>query len=494
MGFTTQEEKQVRQMLDAFQNAQTITDLPEADGSNPNNLVVEVTEDGESKQLNLGALHPADPTAWYGIEYDDTCAAPECIRIGNPALHRTLPIHSKMRGCLLSDTGEVLRYLPQDDWTGETLDGSEGQVMVEIPGYFRKFETVGTVHRVCLSEHQLPGFHYVPTRYVSAYKASINRDEEKLYSCVNDSEAFRGGNNTADWDDDQYKTLIGRCVTDMSIIDLRNAARLRNEETTEWNILTYDVWKDLLWLFVVEYATRNSQAPFTAVLSPEGYRQGGLGMGVTTLQNWHLLNSYNPFIPNGYTNELGNNTGCIDYQVTYQQNNESKTETISVNRYRGIEMPFGMTWDWCDGLCADNHYNEDDSDLSTIRLITTDNPDLFFNFDESVLPQYRTIFEKTCYEIDGVARELAFGIHGDMVAVNPENDEYDYESHFCDYQYACADCGEDLGDNRYLGAVLVGGRADSESSAGLALVGAADDFSYTGTNCGSRLCFLPANT
>ena len=69
----------------------------------------------------------------YGIEFDTTVSSPTCTRIGNMDRHKSLPVQSKMRGCLLDDDGNVIKYLNSEDWLNETRDGSMGQVMVEIP-------------------------------------------------------------------------------------------------------------------------------------------------------------------------------------------------------------------------------------------------------------------------------------------------------------------------------------------------------------------------
>lgn len=119
-----------------------------------------------------------------------------------------------------------------------------------------------------------------------------------------------------------------------------------NNRTNNWNIYTYDAHRDLTWLFVVEYATLNSQKAFNANLTAEGYHQGGLGEGVTTgavkvngADTWS-------FVPCGTTNSLGNGTGIIEYTHTNTNAEGASTGTkvVNVPRYRGIENPFGHVW------------------------------------------------------------------------------------------------------------------------------------------------------
>ena len=134
---------------------------------------------------------------YYGIEWDSTIADPACTRIGLPKLHASLPIQSKMRRCVLNDDGTVVYYLDANDSTkkenGEpaNLDGTDGQVMVEIPAHYRKFENDGTKYRCLLSEREMPGFHFVPLAYRSAYEAALDRTvtaTPKLSSVVNTSD------------------------------------------------------------------------------------------------------------------------------------------------------------------------------------------------------------------------------------------------------------------------------------------------------------------
>ena len=156
--------------------------------------------------IGVGNTKPTFPyDYYYGIEWDSNVASSACTRIGRPELHVSLPIQSKMRRC----NGTVAYYLHANDSTkrdtgaAAKLDGTDGQVMVEIPAHYRKFEVDGTKFRCLLSEHALPGFHLVPLAYRSAYEAAVDRTVSatpKLASVVNTSEAFRGGGNNAAYD------------------------------------------------------------------------------------------------------------------------------------------------------------------------------------------------------------------------------------------------------------------------------------------------------
>ena len=56
---------------------------------------------------------------------------------------------------------------------------------------------------------------------------------------------------------------------------------------------------------------------FNAQPTSEGYKQGGLSAGVTTLNStkWNTFNSYYPFVPCGTTNSLGNASGVVEFTM-----------------------------------------------------------------------------------------------------------------------------------------------------------------------------------
>lgn len=338
MALTPEQEAKVLQIITAFDNGKRLNELPHIGEVNPLELIVEVMDtDGESKQAKLATMLPyLEDQCAYGIQWDTTVSTPTCTRIGSIALHKSLPIQNRMRGCLLSDNGTVVEYLNPTNWRAHTLDGSKGQVMVEIPAHYRKFETEGTIRRCKLSEYPLPGYHAVPKMYISAYEAAMERSTGKLCSVVNMGTDYRGGNNQADWDG-TYRSVLGRPVTVKSRTAFRNAARLRNASATnEWNCLDYNAYKAVFWLYYVEYANRNCQTAFNAQKDTNGFAQGGLGNGVTNTPDWNGFNGYYPFVPCGYTDELGNASGEVAYVM---QNAEGGTHgTVYVPRYRGIEI------------------------------------------------------------------------------------------------------------------------------------------------------------
>lgn len=413
---------------------------------------------------------------WYGVEWDTTVKDTACTRIGKAALHQSLPVHSTMRRCLLSDAGVVNYYLNPanslllDNGAAADLSGAGGQVMVEAGNFYVKFETEGTKRRVKISLYALAGYTYVPTFYVSAYEAALNRTNLKLSSVVNLTPEYRGGNNNAAYDASS-NTLLGKPATNINLTNFRTYARNRG---TNWNCNTYNIHKLLYWLFVVEYAELNSQLAYNAALTAEGYKQGGLGAGVTTLNGtkWNTFNAYNPVIPCGHTNSLGNATGVVAYDMPDEY--DATTLTVSVPSYRGVENPFGHLWKWTDGVKT---LIQSDASGGLSELYVCDDPS---SFSSSGTTGYE--LRGNLPRVNGYVKEVILGEHGEILPLTLGGSATEY---FCDYFYTSI---PETGTSQR--GVLFGGAAAYGANAGLSC--ATTDYALTSTsaNFGSRLCFI----
>jgi len=486
--------------------------------------------------IGVGDNKPSFPyDYYYGVKINTTVADPALERVGRAELHVSLPVQSKMRRCLLNDSGEVVYYLhPTDSSKRDTgaaadLTGASGMVMVEIPEHYRKFEFDGTYLLVLLSEYALPGFHKVRKVYRSAYEATVERSTLKLCSVVNTDADYRGGNNNSGYDG-TYRDFLGRPATQISLTNFRTYARKRGTAGyggLGWNCDLYEAQLNTYWLYVVEYANLNCQAAFTSELTSEGYRQGGLGSGVTTLDGtkWKNFNGYYPFVPCGYTNSLGNTTGNVEFTMPFEYNSngagnyagEYDAETayakgkyvssgddlyyckaaaeagtaitntsyftkqtrtvVNVPSYRGLENPFGHIWSWTDGLHV--RIVSGDDGVSEFYRAIDDDP---ANFQDSNYTGYEKRGEVP--RTEGYVKAILFGEYGENIpqAVGGSSTTY-----FCDYFYTVMpSSGEQLR------GVYFGGRADNGAKAGLS--SAATYFVPTNASAdiGSRLCFIPA--
>lgn len=407
----------------------------------------------------------------YGVEWDTASSNPDGVRVGNMQLHRELPIQSKMRRCLLDRDGGVKEYLDNElSWGGSYLDYA---VMTEMPEHWYKLYFNGTKFRMMLSEIPLPGYKHVDKFYISTYEARMYRTDNLLCSAAGASKLsdpnsihFRGGDNTAEWDD-TYRSLLGCPVTYLTRDQFRQAARKRG---SGWEMYTYGAHKTLFWLFAVEYATLNSQKSFNAQKDANGFAQGGLGVGPTQMTDWANFNNANPLIPCGYTNEFGNGSGEKAYVV--KNSSDGTHATLMANRYRGIENPFGHLWKYIDG--ANIQVTTGDAGLSI--LWTTDDPS---NFSDTSYTGYDK--KGNICRTNGYSKKMLLGEDGDIVATEVGGSSSTY---WCDYYYT------DTSANR-MQTVLIGGGADEGQGGGLTRMSMNLAISAVGRNIGSRLCFFP---
>jgi len=443
-------------------------------GYTPENMSMKGVANGYAP-LGFGAVIPMvhiptyilEALYAYGATAIDTGGVYAFSSTGNASMRATLPIQSKMRGCLLDDAGNVSMYLPSLSWSDASLlDGSKGQVMVEIPEHYYKSSRQGNNISRMISELPLPGYKHAPKRYISAYEASTQRSTGKLCSVMNTSADYRGGDNTSAWDG-SYRTLIGTPVTNMSRTAFRNAARLRGasfDNPTGWNCLDYSLYKDVCWLFYIEYATFNSQLPVSAK-DANGFATGGLGNGITTMADWGAYNNYNPVVPCGATNLLGNGSGESSFT--------NGVVNLTPNRYRGIENPFGHIWKWVDGV-----------NIKVASCIAS--------AYVSKTPESYSDSGIDGYELRGSLPNSS-GYMVSPIYMTPDNNEGDIlpntvggssSTYFCDYYYA---------DNSWDGihGLLVGGPAGNGVDAGLACSDSSVAPSSAYAGIGSRLCFIP---
>lgn len=415
----------------------------------------------------------------YGILIDNNLSSPLVTRIGNIDLHKSLPVHNNMKGCLLADNGTVNYYLMPTDWTkkadgtASVLDGTDGQVMVEIPAYYRTYKMLDNMKfEVRISQNYIPGYVLMPKRYISAYKASLQRSTNKLSSVINTSTDFRGGTNNASYDGTS-KTLLGKPATNISLTNFRAYARNR-ASGNRWNCMTYDLRKSLFWLFAIEYANLNSQAAVAAKDSVTGLAQGGLGNGITTANSteWSNFNAYNPFCGCGVTNSLGNASGEVSFTVA-DFGGTGLNRSFTANRYRGIENPFGDMLEHTDGILIDV---KTDASGATSTLYTSSDPE---KFTSSQLSNYN--LKGLISRAEGYVRQMLLGSEGDIIpviAVGANSTTF-----YCDYFYRSIAANE-------IKCVLFGGVANEGAPAGLVYSIANYAPSYAYAYVGSRLCFI----
>ena len=405
----------------------------------------------------------------YGVQWDTTKSTPDCTRIGNPELHRTLPIQESLKGCIFKD-GEVKYYLDPTDWTKKAdgsgnalLDGTDGDVMVHHMRFYGYSEADGDLRRVWISTFKISDdWQEIPEGVVSAYRLTTDAsDSSKVLgrSVINTTTAFRGGGNRTAYDayldTDPFRSDLGKPRTNISRRTFRTYVRNNNLE-----LLDYETYKWVFfWLPVIEYSTFDMQRAFNASLTTGGLHQGGLGPGVTNV-NWNGWESYNgnyPIVPCGYTNEFGNQSGVKDYTFPIIDGTTDPATSIQVNRYRGIEQPFGDVWTNLDGVLS--QYLTTD----TLRhYYVTDDPEKYSDSDISQMRQIAAVDITSKY-----VKEFVLGSHGEIVPLSFQENPTQYK---CDYHWDNTDAT--------LHTLVVGGGAAYEGQAGLGYFGSSNRFNF----------------
>ena len=408
----------------------------------------------------------------YGVEWDTTVADPACTRIGNMSYHKSLPIQSEYKGCLVKN-GKVNYYLDPNDWskkadgTPSVLDGTDGDVMVHIPKFYGKSGSNGNKRWVRIATTRIDSsWVEIPEMFVSAYRITTFDDSgtPKIASVVNTTTNYRGGDNDADFDQYlgtcKFKTHLGKPRVGLSRSKMRTNASNSGQE-----LLCYEFYKWVFyWAYVIEYANFNSQKEFNSELTSDGYHQGGLGPGLTTIADfidWNHYNYANPITPCGYTNEFGNFSGT----KSIPDSQSGLSVTVTANRWRGFENPFGDINTTLDGIVIKQ-------DSGKLHVYTTSDSSKFGN-DTSLMNDVCTLIDD-----QGYIMEFNLGETGEIMPklVYGSTSGSKYK---CDYlDGALVSEGEKQ--------LLVGGFANAKDNAGLCYFYTKKNVDATYTNDGFR--------
>lgn len=405
----------------------------------------------------------------YGVEWDITVADPTCTRIGNPLFHKSLPIQSEYKGCVVKN-GKLQYYLNPNDWSktsngfNSNLDGTDGDVMIHTPRFYGKSGSNGNKRWVRISTVRVDAsWVEIPEMFISAYRITtfFDSDKGKVASVVNTTEGYRGGGDRANFDQylstDKFRTDLGKPRTGISRAQMRAMANNSGQE-----LLCYEFYKWIFyWNYVIEYANFNSQKEFNSELTSDGYHQGGLGPGLTTLdQNlWNAYNGIYAITPCGYTNEFGNFSGVKAIQL------QSPEKTLYANRWRGFENPFGDIWTNLEGIIIN-------------RDVAKANSNVYTTTDVSKYGDDYSLFDIAGVEIaqDGYIRTFDLGSKAEIIPSSIDGYESTYK---CDYH----SCDADSVGKRTL---LVGGSAHDGSSSGLGYFNSANWVGLAAANVGFR--------
>ena len=415
----------------------------------------------------LGEIVTLDAPDWYGVSWSETSSSPDCTRIGNMDMHRTLPIQSMMKGYLYFKDGNPLYRMLKlnDSWTkcenysaggwrdvDTLLEDNNINVMIKIPEFWwiDDYTESTETHNLKICPHAKPGWYHHKEAYVSAYEGYI------------DGNYYRSSKNKIP-----------------SVNFTRSAVRPKaraNGLGNSWNIYTYNEHRAICHLFLVEYATRNSQKAVNTALTVEGFRQGGLGSGCTTgTVTINGATTYS-FIPTGSSDSLGSGSGevTVTIQQTDSSGSNTTTTTRKCNRYRGIENPFGHVWKHTDDVISVYI-----SGYGARFWYKCDSPDHFGDSISNDNPYYKNIAANAV--VTGYKTKIVTTSTCDFFALSCNNGSE--TTYWCDYNWDNTDGS--------LHCLLIGSRSGDGGWAGLFYLNSSHGVGYSYADIGSRLTYLP---
>ncbi len=404
---------------------------------------------------------------WYGVSWSETSSNPDCTRIGNMDMHRSLPIQSMMKPFVITNYRHQSpeNILPIDDNFSKSFYSTESNtqwevvfsldtdIMIRIPEFWYTDEYVPSskTHNLKICPHAKPGWYHHKEAYVSAYElCETSPSSGKVCSAKG------------------LIPLVGRTRE-----VLRKAVRGSGfDGEAKWNLYTYEEHRAICHLFLVEYATRNSQKAVNTELTPEGFRQGGLGSGCTTgtatingAQTWS-------FIPTGSSDSLGSGSGEVTVTIQQTDSSGSNTSTITrkCNRYRGIENPFGHIWKHTDDVISvyGNGHRTWYKSVKPNQFAT--------NKNTSYKPFCASTMASSGYKTEIKATPTC-----DFFATSVSGGSE--TTYWCDYNWDNTDTSEHC--------LLIGGNSDAGGQAGLFYLSSYDGVGNSYATIGSRLTYLP---
>lgn len=415
----------------------------------------------------LGEIVTLDAPDWYGVSWSETSSNPDCTRIGNMDMHRSLPIQSMMKPFVITNYRHQSpeNILPIDDnfsksfystksntqW--EVVFSLDTDIMIRIPEFWYTDEYVPSskTHNLKICPHAKPGWYHHKEAYVGAYElCETSPDSGKVCSAKG------------------LIPLVGRTRE-----VLRKAVRANGfDGEAKWNLYTYEEHRAICHLFLVEYATRNSQKAVNTALTPEGFRQGGLGSGCTTgTATINGATTYS-FIPTGSSDSLGSGSGevTVTIQQTDSSGHNTSTITRKCNRYRGIENPFGHIWKHTDDVISvyGNGHRTWYKSVKPNQFATNKNT------------SYKPFCASTMVS-NGYKTEIKATPTCDFFATSVSGGSE--TTYWCDYNWDNTDTSEHC--------LLIGGHSDYGGSAGLFSLHSYNGVGNSDASIGSRLTYLP---
>jgi hypothetical protein len=363
-----------------------------------------------------------------------------------------------MKRCVLNADGSVNYYLnPSDstekaDGSAANIDGTDGNVMVEIPKFYYRHTLVGPLNTWKIRTTPLAGYTLHPAftkagvevnyRYIGAYDACYLDATDSTYKSGLNLDDMASNLDLAN---DKLASVSG--VYPLVGVTRDECRTLAENNGTGWHQLDFALWSAIQMLYLVEYADFNTQA--------------NLGDGNTGASYVASSSSQtdSPHSVAGKSNSLGNASTDATSGAS------SATRDTAFMSYRGIENWYGNTWTWADGI----NVNEDSA--GNVH-ITND----YRDFADDTTTGYTLVsssFPTSSGFIRNILKTGAYFLSGDNTGGSST-------TYLTDYHFASASASR---------VVRVGGSANDGAVAGAFYVRSNGGASFASRDFGARLCW-----
>ena len=452
---------------------------------------------------------------WFGYEIDETESNPRLAvtRIAGSEAYKKAVFgtnglldgnlfryvsKSATDGSEIDITEDIKDYTKYSKYKYGGLNGEDGDrdiFAVPKSQLFFKVETEGTtvgsrILRKKISLYQLEGFqpyHVNHNVYIGLYEATNEIKDLSgntvSYLCskamLDDDTAkarYYGGSNNATINKGMARTYL--TISSFSnLAHNKNTSAITDGIYEEMDYMTYLMLYDL---FICDFGTLHTQDGVNTARDGEGFRQGGLGDGISGVSNWQAYNGYNPIWLAGASTSVEGTykgSGCGEVLMT---NPSGITGTNYMPVFHGIENIFGHIWQMVNGL----HIIGEDGAVSAKSYICND-PTIFSNTtyrENATIDQQESIgykYEGTTPSSSAWMKTAQFGAMGSLLptAIGGSSGSY-----FCNYHATNGING--------LRWCLFGGSAYDGAGDGFADLYANNGWTTTNTDVGSRLCFF----
>jgi len=292
-----------------------------------------------------------------------------------------MPIQEEMKRGLLTTDGDFTELDPSDstklfDGTTATLDGSAGQVMVQIPR-FNVLAFKDGEYRYCLISRNPfvfkdnaswvpPAFKDDDYRYIGAFQGVAATDalDADLISAVKDTSAYSTNPNPNPFSN-------------------RTRSQFRAQQESGFFQYSWGLYEIVWMLFLTEFKTWNSQEALPGYTEASSY-------------------NYTYARQAGRTLSLGNSSGSILADLTGDDADLSGivgADEYIANSYRGIENVFGGLWQLLDGINIDNT-------IGDCKVYVCNDPE---NFNDGTATNYIDTGHAPGFgDDDGFIKDMAF--------------------------------------------------------------------------------------